>query len=119
MEAHIDELLEIKGTTEKISGEIKKLKHENKTIERRCNRAEKENKLLKDRLNSIENKMLEKHVIIHGVVELEEETSKQLKEKVQEVLSHTVNMPTREERTGIACNIPIANTERIGHYNEQ
>ena len=63
--------------------------------------------------------MLEKHVIIHGVVEAEEEASKQLKEKVQEVLSHTVNMPTQEERTGIACNIPIANTERIGCYNEQ
>ena len=63
--------------------------------------------------------MLEKHVIIHGVAEVEEETSKQLKEKVQEVLPHTVNMLTQEERTGIACNIPIANTERIGRYNEQ
>ena len=34
LEARIDELLEIKGKTEKISGEIKKLKQENKTIER-------------------------------------------------------------------------------------
>ena len=51
LEARIDELLEIKGKTARISGEIKKLKQENKTIERRCNRAEKENKLLKDRLN--------------------------------------------------------------------
>ena len=52
LQASIDELLEIKGKTEKISGEIKKLKQENKTIERRCNQAEKENRLLKDRLNS-------------------------------------------------------------------
>ena len=119
LEAHIDELLVIKSNTERISGEIKKLKQENKTIERRCKRAEKENKLLKDRLNSIENKMLEKHVIMHGVEEIEEETSNQLKDKVKEVLSYTVNMPTQEERTHVACNIPIVSTERIGCYSEQ
>ena len=119
LQASIDELLEIKGKTEKIIGKIKKLKQENKTIERRCNRVEKENRLLKDRLNSIENKILEKHVIIHGVEEEEEETMNQLKNIVQQVLSHTVTMPTQEERTGIACNIPITNMERIGRYNEQ
>ena len=37
LESHIDELLLIKSKTDKISGEMKKLKLENKIIERRCN----------------------------------------------------------------------------------
>ena len=73
LESRIDELLQIKSKTDRISGEMKKLKIENKTIERRCNLVERENKTLKDRLNSIENKMLECHVIMHGVEEAEDE----------------------------------------------
>ena len=51
LESRIDELLQIKTKMDKISGEVKKLKQENKTIERRCNLVERENKTLKDRLN--------------------------------------------------------------------
>ena len=76
-ESRIDELLLIKSKTDKISGEMKKLKMENKTIERRCNLVERENKTLKDHLNSIENKMLECCVIMHGVEEVEDENSDQ------------------------------------------
>ena len=75
---------------------------------------EKESKLLKDRLNSIENKMLEKHIIMHGVEEVNEETSMQCKDKVKKVLSYTVNMPTPEEQINVTSNIPIVSTERIG-----
>ena len=38
---------------------------------------ERENKTLKDQLNSIENKMLECHVIMHGVEEIEDENVNQ------------------------------------------
>ena len=48
LESRIDELLLIKTKTDKISGEVKKLKLENKTIERRYNLVERENKTLKD-----------------------------------------------------------------------
>ena len=77
LESRIDELLQIKTKTDKISGEVKKLKQENKTIERRCNLVERENKTLKDQLNSIKNKMLECHVIMHGVEEIEDENVNQ------------------------------------------
>ena len=118
MESHIDELLLIKSKTDKISGEIKKLKMENKTIERRCNLVERENKTLKDRLNSIENKMLEYHVIMHGVEEVEDENSDQRIDKIKEMLSFTLNKPTLEEQLNVANNIPIVNAERLGCYNE-
>ena len=115
LESHIDELLLIKSKTDKISGEMKKLKLENKTIERRCNLVERKNK---DRLNSIENKMLECHVIMHGVEEVEEENSDQRMDKIKEMLSYTVNKPTPEEQLNVASNIPIVSTERLGCYNE-
>ena len=118
LETHIDELLLIKSKTEKINGEVKKLKLENKTIERRCSLAEKENRLLKDRLNSIENNLLEKHIIMHGVEEIEDETDTQCKDKLIEVLSYTMNKPTPEEQIKVARNIPIVSTERMGWYNE-
>ena len=118
LEAHIDELLLIKSKTEKISGEVKKLKQENKTIKRRCNLVEKENKLLKDRLNSIENKMLEKHIIMHGVEEIEDKNATQCKDKVKEMLSYTVNKPTSEEQMNVANNIPIVSTKQLGRYSE-
>ena len=114
LESRIDELLLIKSKTDKISGEMKKLKLENKTIERRCNLVERENKILKDRLNSIENKMLECHVIMHGVEEIEDENSNQRIDKVKEMLSYTVNKPTPEEQLNVASNIPIVSTERFG-----
>ena len=118
LESRIDELLLIKSKTDKISGEMKKLKLENKTIERRCNLVEKENKTLKDRLNSIENKMLECHVIMHGVEEAEVESPDQRIDKIKEMLFYTVNKPTPEEQLNVASNIPIVSTERLGHYNE-
>ena len=98
LESRIDELLLIKSKTDKISGEMKKLKLENKTIETRCNLVERENKKLKDCLNSIENKMLECHVIMHGVEEIEEENSNQQIDKVKEMLSYTVSKPTPEKQ---------------------
>ena len=118
LESHIDELLQIKSKTDRISGEMKKLKIENKTIERRCNLVERENKTLKDHLNSIENKMLECHVIMHGVEEAEDENSDQRIDKIKEMLSFTINKPTLEEQLNVANNIPIVNVERLGRYNE-
>ena len=118
LESCIDELLLIKSKTDKISGEMKKLKPENKTIERRCNLVERENKTLKDHLNSIENKMLEHHVIMHGAEEVEEENSDQRMDKIKEMLSYTVNKPTLEEQLNVASNIPILSTERLGRYTK-
>ena len=41
--------------------------------------------------------MLECHVIMHGVEEIEDENSIQQIDKVKEMLSYTVNKPTLEE----------------------
>ena len=114
----IDVLLAGKKKVEEMTGEFKKLKLENKTITRRCNMMEQENKVLKDRINNIENKLLENNVVMHGVEESFEESETQRKSKVRGVIAHTVNKRTLEERMEIANNIPILWTERLGRYNE-
>ena len=70
----IDVLLAGKKKVEEITGEFKKLKLENKSITHRCNMMEHENKVLKDRINNIENKLLENNVVMHGVEESFEES---------------------------------------------
>ena len=79
---------------------------------------ERENKVLKDRINDIENKLLETNVVMHGVDESFEESESQRKHKVKTMISHTVNKCTVEERIKIADIILIAWTERLGRYNE-
>ena len=114
----IDVLLAGKKKVEEMTGEVKKLKLENKTTTRRCNMMERENKVLKDRINNIENKMLENNIVMHGVEESFEESDFQRKSKVRGVIAHTVNKCTDEERRSVADNIPILWMERLGRYSE-
>ena len=79
---------------------------------------ERENKVLKDRINDIENKLLENNIMMHGVEESFEESDLQRKAKVRGVIAHTVNKHTNEERRAVADNIPILWTERLGRYSE-
>ena len=108
-----------KRKTEKIQGEVKKLKHENKAMTHQCNIMERENKTLKSRLNDIENKLLENNIVMHGVEESFEESELQRKMKVKAMISHTINRSTVAERMGVVEKIPIEWTERLGRYNEQ
>ena len=62
--------------------------------------------------------MLEHHVLMHGVEEVEEENSDQRMDKIKEMLSYTVNKPTPEEQLNVASNIPIVSTEKLGCYTE-
>ena len=119
LQESIDVLLASKKKSEEIQGEVKKLKHENKAITRRCNIMERENKTLKNWLNDIENKLLENNIVMHGVEETFKESELQRKRKVKAMISHTVNRSTIAERMEVVENIPIEWTERLGRYNEQ
>ena len=119
LQESLDVLLASKKKTEEIQGEVKKLKHENKAMTCQCNIMERENKTLKNRLNDIENNLLENNIVMHGVEETFEESELQRKRKVKAMISHTVNRSTVAERMEVVENIPIEWTERLGRYNEQ
>ena len=59
LQESINVLLAIKRKTGEIQGEVKKLKHENKAISWQCNVLKRDKKAFKDRINDIENKLLE------------------------------------------------------------
>ena len=112
----IDQLLESKEENEKFREDVTKLVKENKTITNRCVHIEKENKKLKDRLNDLENKLLDCSIIVHGITEEVDETESERKEKLIVIMARTITRHTMEECIEVARNVPIKSTQRLGRF---
>ena len=93
-----------------------KVQEEQKEIQSKFNQMESENKELKRRLVKLENKMLEKNVIMHGIREDTWELAENRKDKVHKAISATVDETDSRKKLKIARSIPIASTKRIGRY---
>ena len=98
LQESIDVLLASKKKSEEIQSEVKRLKCENKAITIHCNIMEKENSSLKNRLNDIENKLLENNLVMHGVEETYEESESHRKRLVKSIIAHTANGNTIDEK---------------------
>ena len=112
----IDQLLETKEENDKFREDVTKLVKENKTIMNRCVYIEKENKKLKNRLNDLENKLLDSSIIIHGISEEVDETEMDRKEKLIVVMARTIARRNQDERIEVASNVPIKSTQRLGRF---
>ena len=112
----IDQLLESKEENDKFREDVTKLVKENKTITNRCVYIEKENKKLKNRLNDLENKLLDSSIIIHGINEEVDETEMDRKEKLIMVMARTITRRNHEEKIEVARNVPIKSTQRLGRF---
>ena len=112
----IDQLLETKEENDKFREDVTKLVKENKTITNRCMYIEKENKKLKNRLNDLENKLLDSSIIIHGISEDVDETEIDRKEKLIMVMARTIARRNLEEKIEVARNVPIKSTQRLGRF---
>ena len=112
----IDKLLEAKEENEKIREDVTKLVKENKTITNRCVHIEKENKKLKDRLNDLENKLLDCSIIVHGITEEVDETEAERREKLIVIMARTITRQTMDECIEVARNVPIKSTQRLGRF---
>ena len=64
----------------------------------------------------LEDKTLEKNVIIHGITESNWKTEDQCKQKLFGVLANLINRNTWQEKIDSARQIPIATVRRIGQY---
>ena len=112
----IDKLLEAKEENEKFREDVTKLVKENKTITNRCVHIEKENKKLKDRLNDLENKLLDCSIIVHGITEEVDETEAERREKLIVIMARTITRQTMDECIEVARNVPIKSTQRLGKF---
>ena len=112
----IEQLLETKEENEKFREDVTKLVKENKTITNRCVHIEKENKKLKDRLNDLENKLLDCSIIVHGITEEVDETEAERREKLIVIMARTIRRQTMDECIEVARNVPIKSTQRLGRF---
>ena len=83
----------------------------------RLNKIEQENEDLKQRLTEIEDKLLEKSIVINGVKEEKYEEPDPRREKLNRVLAHTLSGNSYEEKLEKASQLQIEGTERVGKYN--
>ena len=84
----------------------------------RLNKIEEEKKELKTRLTKLENKMLEKNLIFHGIKEDNWDLEDNAKEHIWKAISHTVDSDDNRKHLKIARSIPICSTTRLGCYRE-
>ena len=112
----IDKLLEAKEENKKFREDVTKLVKENKTITNRCVHIEKENKKLKDRLNDLENKLLDCSIIVHGITEEVDETEAERREKLIVIMARTITRQTMDECIEVARNVSIKSNQRLGRF---
>ena len=102
---------------EKHIEEIETIKQENKILKTTCTKMLQENKNLKERINKIENTLLDNNVILHGIREDPWELEHNRLETVIRILSRTIDEPTEEEQLEMARKIRIKSTRRVGSYS--
>ena len=116
IEDKINKLLEIQHKQEKQDIELNALKAKQSELYRRCLKTEIETSKLKRRIETLESKLLQSNLIIHGIREEEWESEENRREKLYQAISWTVDSLDRRERLDIARGIPIRTTKWLGCY---
>ena len=98
----IDRLLLVKDNIEVQEGQIKQLKYENWKLTMEVDYLKKEVKSIKSKINTLENKSLERNLIFHGLHEGNTEVEEDRAEKIYGAISAAVNCDTTEEWLQIA-----------------
>ena len=116
IEQKLNQLLDTKKLQVEQQTELNKVKTAQSELYRKCLKIENENNKLKARLETLECKMLDGNVILHGLREDAWELEENRKEKVYKAISATVDEENENERMNIARGLTIRKTTRIGKY---
>ena len=111
-------LLEDRHQNKNLSQECDKVKFEQININRKCEIIETENRELKSRLDRLENKMLQRNLIFHGIKEDDWEDEESIKERIWKSISYTVDNDDGRKRLKAARGISINGLKRLGKYRE-
>ena len=65
----------------------------------------RKNKKLKDRLNDLENKLLDCSIIVHGITEEVDETDAERREKLIVIMARTIRRQTMDECIEVVRNV--------------
>ena len=97
--------------------EITNIHRENIELKRIVEDIKSENVELKTRLNKIENKILENNFIFLGVPENSWETDCELRAKVFDIISYTVDALDPQIQLQMAKKAKLTRVQRIGNYS--
>ena len=95
------------------------IKSENRKLQTLIREVKEENRDLKQRLNNIENKLLENNFIITGVPEDPWELESNLKEKVFDLIAYTVNAQDVQVQIQNARTAKLVRVKRMGTYSSR
>ena len=121
--------LMIQKETEPLKSDIKEIKEEQRfnipsnsmgsceSITRKFNQTDEKHRKLQDRINFLEDQLLEKNVIFQGILESEYEDTKDIKTGIVKAIANTMHGETEENKTKSAGDTSIASVERMGKYN--
>ena len=116
LKTSIDLLLEMKTAWENSLQDYNTLRTHNSDLTARLTKVELDNKQLNDRLQHLENKLLECNVVFQGVPDSVWEPMETTREKVLTAISYTISGDSQEQKMDQARNIPIKEVYRIGKY---
>ena len=111
-------LLEDRHNNKNLVNVCDKVTVEQVHINKRCDKLEAENQVLKVRLNKLENKMLRKNLIFHGIKEGNWEDEESIKERVWKAIAHSVDEDESRKRLKIARRISINGVLHLGRYRD-
>ena len=100
------------------SKELKTIKTENKQLQTKCKKLERENHILRNRVVKIEDTLLEKNVVMHGIYEDQWEKEPDRRELIIKAIAKTVYDKDPRERLRIARSAKIISTERLGKWSK-
>ena len=95
------------------------LKSENDKLNTKVYQLEIRNHKLQEKLNRIEDKLVDNNLLFFGISEMEGESEQDRYAIVLEVISSTFIGQTREERMQQASNVMIESFVRRGRYNQR
>ena len=119
LKSSISNLEKSQKDLEKKSETIEQIRHENHKLQTDCDQMKKENRKLLNRLNLIENKLLENNIVLHGIPDQVWELNSVTREKAIVAISHIANGKTLQEQIDITRKIGIRNVKHIGEYSSR
>ena len=96
--------------------EIHGLQEENKRLNRKVNQLSAEQVRIKRQLTKIENKNLDRSLIVRGVTEQYKETEQIIREKIHTILCNIMHGDTDESKLTNAKQIIILSCRRLGRF---
>ena len=111
LEEKLTTLLDIQSRQSEQDETLQKLTQEQKILRENYEKTERENQTLKIWVDTLESKLLESNLIMHGVSEDALEIEENRREKVVTVIANTVDEENPWKKLKVAREICIRNTK--------